>query len=81
MVFNVKMEDFRRKTRLVAGGLMTKAPAPVMYSSIVSRETFGIALMITTLNDLETDSGHILNAYLQALVTEKVLVAMDLELS
>ena len=26
MIFDVKMEDFRRKARLVAGGHMTEAP-------------------------------------------------------
>jgi hypothetical protein len=28
MVFDIKMEDFRRKARLVAGGHMTGAPGP-----------------------------------------------------
>ena len=31
MIFDVKMEDFRRKARLVTGGHMTKAPAAVTY--------------------------------------------------
>jgi hypothetical protein len=29
MIFDIKMEDFRRKARLVAGGHMTKAPATI----------------------------------------------------
>ena len=44
MVFNVKMEDFRHKARLVAGGHMTEAPATIMCASIVSRETVRIAV-------------------------------------
>ena len=57
MVFNIKIEDFRRKAWLVAGGHMTKVR---------------IALMIATLNDLEVKLGDILNAYVQTPVTEKV---------
>ena len=36
MIFDVKMEDFCCNAKLVAGGHMTKAPAPVSYASIVS---------------------------------------------
>ena len=71
MVFDVKMEDFRCKARLVVGCHMTKALATITYASIVSRETVRIALMIATLNDLEVKSGNILNTYIQAPVTEK----------
>ena len=36
MIFDVKMEDFRCKARLVARGHTTKAPATLTYASIVS---------------------------------------------
>ena len=36
MVFDIKMEDFCPKARLVAGGHMTKAPPTITYSSVVS---------------------------------------------
>ena len=39
MIFDVKMENFRQKARLVAGGHMTKSPAPVTYARVVSCET------------------------------------------
>ncbi len=52
MIFDIKMEDFRRKARLVAGGHMTKAPATITYASVVSRETVRIALLMAALNDL-----------------------------
>ena len=51
---------------------MTKASASITYASVVSRETMRIALMIATLNDLEIKLDNILNAYVQAPVTEKV---------
>ena len=72
MVFNVKMEDFRHKARLVAGGHMIGALSTILYASIVSKETVRIALMIAALNDLEVKSGDIINAFVQALVTERV---------
>jgi hypothetical protein len=60
MIFDVKMEDFRRKARLVAGGHMTEAPKCMTYSSVVSRETVRIALTIAALNDLQVKAGETL---------------------
>ena len=51
---------------------MTKVPATITYACVASREKVRIALMITTLNDIESKSGEILNAYIKASVTEKV---------
>jgi len=36
LIFDVKMEDFRRKARLVAGGPMTDTPTTNTYASVVS---------------------------------------------
>jgi hypothetical protein len=66
MIFDVKMEDFRQKARLVAGGHRTKAPATITYASMVSRETMHLALTIASLNDLEVKIGDVLNAYITA---------------
>ena len=57
---------------LVAGDHVTKAPMTITYVSVVSRKTVRIALMTATINDLDVKSGNILNAYVQAPVTEKV---------
>jgi len=35
-VFDIKMENFRRKVRLVAGGHVTEAPPTITYASVVS---------------------------------------------
>ncbi len=72
MIFDIKMEDFRRKARLVAGGHMTKAPATITYASVVSCETVRITLLMAVLNDLNVKVGDILNAYITAPITEKV---------
>ena len=79
MVFDVKMEDFRRKARFVAEGHIIEAPATIMYASIVSIETVRIALMIAALNDLEVKSGEILNTYVPAQVTENVWTTLGPE--
>ena len=62
LVFDVKMEDFRRKARLVDGGHMTETPKCMTYSSVVGRETVRIALTIAALNDLQVKAGDVMNA-------------------
>jgi hypothetical protein len=46
MVFDIKLDGFKRKARLVAGGHMTDAPAVMTYASVVSPDTVRIALMM-----------------------------------
>ena len=75
------MVDFKLKARLLAGGHITKAYATIMNTSIVSRETVKIALMVVTLNDLEVKSGTILNAHVQTHVTVKVRTTFGPEFS
>ena len=53
MIFDVKMEDFRCKARLVARGHTTKAPATLTYASVVFQETVWIALLMAVLNDVD----------------------------
>ena len=52
MIFDVKMDDFSRNARLVAGGHTTKVPDVMTYAIIVSLETMRIALTIASLNRL-----------------------------
>jgi len=79
MIFDIKMEDFKRKARLVAGGHKTDAPATMTYASVVSRETVRVALTIAALNDLEVKAGDVLNAYITAPITEKVWTVLGPE--
>ncbi len=72
MIFDIKMEDFRQKARLVAGGHLTKAPMTITYASVVSCETMRLALTFSSLNDLEVKVGDVLNAYITLPVKEKV---------
>ena len=72
MIFDVKMEYFRRKSRLVAGGHMTDTPTAITYASVVSRESVRLALMLAALNALDVKCGNAMNAYITAPLTEKV---------
>ena len=60
---------------------MTQDPAAITYASIVSKETVRMALMIAALNDFEVKSSDILNAHVQASITEKVWTTLGPEFS
>ena len=80
IIFDIKMgENFRRKSRLVADGHKTDTPASVTYSTVVSRDSVRICLLIAALNDLDILSGDIENAYLTAPCREKVWTRGGLE--
>jgi hypothetical protein len=66
MIFDIKIEDFLRKARMVAGKHMTGAPTIMTYASVVSHETIRIALTLAALNDLEVKAADILNVYISA---------------
>jgi hypothetical protein len=66
MIFDVKMEDFRRNARFVAGGHTTDTPHAMTYASVVSRESVRIALTLAALNDFDVKMADIENAYLTA---------------
>jgi hypothetical protein len=59
MIFDIKMEDFRRKERFVAGGHTTDTPHAMTYSSVVSRESVRVALTLAALNDLDVKIADI----------------------
>jgi hypothetical protein len=74
-IFDVKLgENFRRKARLVAGGHMTGAPSSITYSSVVSRDSVRICLLLAALNGLDILSCDIQGAYLTAPCREKVCI-------
>jgi hypothetical protein len=79
MIFDVKMEDFRRKARFVVGGHTTDTPHAMTYESVVSRESVRIALTLAALNDLDAKMADIENAYLASPITEKVWTVLGPE--
>ena len=73
MIFDIKMgENFRRKSRMVAGGHTTETPATLTYASIVSRDSVKIALTIAALDNLKVLVCDIQNAYLTSKCREKI---------
>jgi hypothetical protein len=73
IVFDVKMDNFAYKARMVAGGHTTETPTSITYASVVSRDSIRIALTMAALNDLQVKAGDIQNAYLTAPCREKIV--------
>ena len=76
MIFDVKMEDFCHKSRLLLGGHLIEPLATITYASIVSRDTVGINLELVSLNDFSVKVADIQNDYITAPVTEKIWTVM-----
>jgi Reverse transcriptase (RNA-dependent DNA polymerase) len=75
LVFDVKLgENFRRKARYCADGHKTQAPSAITYSSVVSRDSVRIMLLIAALNNLSLKAADIQNAFLTAPNLEKVYI-------
>ena len=72
MIFVIKMEDFLREAWYFARGHTNVAPPTLKYVSVVSRESFHIALTISAFDDLEVKTSNIQNAYLTAPCLEKI---------
>ena len=80
MIFEIKLDGFRRKARLVGSGCMVKdTPAVVTYASVVSCNTVRIALTIAALNDLEVKASDVMNTFLTAPCTEKISTTLGPE--
>jgi len=73
LIFDIKLgENFRRKARYVADGYKTSTPSAVTYSSVTSRDSVRLFLLLAALNDVDIQSADVQNAFLQAPVLEKV---------
>ena len=80
IIFDVKF-NLTRKARLVAGGHRNKAPKPhETYSSVASRDSVRICLMLAALNGLDSLMADIGNAYLNAPCNERIHVKCGPEL-
>jgi hypothetical protein len=72
VIFDVKMEDFRRNARFVAGGHTADTPHAMTYASVVERESVRIELTLADFNDLDVKMADIENTYLTAPLNKKV---------
>ena len=60
LIFDVNM-DLTRRARYVAGGHLIDPPSSMTYASVVGRETGGISVLVTDLNDLIILAGDTQN--------------------
>ena len=79
MIFDIKMEDFRQKARLVAEGHMMEMLKTLTYASVVSRETVQIMLTIAALNDLEVKMADVQNSFLTVPCSELIHMTLGPE--
>ena len=66
LIFDVKLSENFRRARFVADGHLVETPASVTYSTVVSRDSVRILLLIAALNDLEVKGADVHNAFLSA---------------
>ena len=72
IIFDVKLsENYRRKARFVADGHRVETPASITYSTVVSRDSVRILLMVAALNGLDVQGCDVQNAFLTADNLEK----------
>ena len=80
IIFDIKLgKGFRRKARFVGDGHKTKPPSSITYSSVLSRDSVRIMLLVAALNNLDIQGADIENAYLTAPCREKVWMRGDIE--
>ncbi len=72
-IYDVK-HDGRHKCRCVADGHLTDVPVDSVYSGVVSLRGLRTLLFIAELNDLESWTTDIGNAYLEAETLERVYI-------
>ena len=78
LIFDVKM-DFTRKAHFVLDGHKTPDPEGSTYAGAVSRELTRIAFTYAALNGIDIWMADILNAYLQAPLSEKHYIICGLD--
>ena len=62
------------KARLVADGHLTKEPNETVYSGVVSLRNLRLTMFLAELNGLQLWGADVGNAYLQALIKEKLYI-------
>ena len=73
LIFDIKLgENFRHKARFVADGYKASTPNTVAYSSVASRDSVRLLLLVAALNNIQVQSADVQNAFLTAPVLEKI---------
>ena len=80
MIFEINLDGFRIKGRLMVAGCMVKdTPEVVTYASVVLHKTVRIALTIAALNDLEVKAKDVMNAFLTVPCAKKIWTTLGPE--
>ena len=67
MVSGVNADSgFMRKSRFSIDRNKVDTPPPLMYTSVLSRDSFHIMIITSTLNGLDVECADVQNAYLNA---------------
>ena len=73
LIFDIKFgENFRCKARFVADGYNATTPSAVTYSSVASRDSVRLFLLVAALDDIDVQSAVVQNAFVTSPVIEKV---------
>ena len=72
-------ENLSHKARMVTLGYTTETPAVLNYSSVVSRDSEQIVLIISAMNDLKVSLCDIQNTYLTVKCQEKIWTRIGIE--
>ena len=75
IIFEVKM-NLTRKAHFEAGGHITATPTVMMCTSVVSRKSVRITLLLASLNDVDLLDDNITLAYLNAPTKKFVLCCL-----
>ena len=62
-MFDIEIDNFKRKACLVMGDHMTQTPDFITYSSVVNRQNMCIVLMMAALHDLDDKVADVFNTY------------------
>ena len=72
LIYDYK-QDGRYKVRMMDSGNMTGTDIDTYYSSVISLRSMCTVVFLSKLNNMETCTGDISNAYLTACITEKIV--------
>ena len=72
MIFDIKINNFKRKARYVSEGPLTEPPYYITYARFFSRESVRIILTISAPNNLHAFTSEVKNEYFQGPVTQKI---------
>ena len=72
MIFDININNFKKKDRYVSGGHTMEPPSSIIYARIFSRKIVSVALTMASFKNLFVFTNDVQNAYLKSPVTKKI---------